>query len=736
VEDDVGDVILPGAFTKTLRRRPTKPVWSHDWKEPIGVCRTVEEWMPGDPRLPKSTPTGEPWPAAAGALASLVVFNLKTKKGSDAYEQVKQWHEEGGGAQWSIGYTVPKSGATKRSGVRFIHELDLYEVSPVLHGAHPLTMSLQVKSGQPGIEGMEYKATPASTGDENPGAMIALYPAPDVAQQVAHPDGDDPDELHITLAYLGKTSDLPDSPEALAALLGRDAAPVPELSGQLGGIGHFPDKGDGTPCWVPVDVPGLEDLRQHVTTTLASTAFGDTVNREHGYVPHMTLGFGLPHDTPAVPPTPVSFDRMWVVSGSNRIPVPFAGHPDSPPSPVIPEAKTAAQAVLEAKEASAGWKANEGNAENLRKWYVHGGGAAQIAWGTPGDFDRCVAIAGKHMTPENAKGYCDLRHKEATGIWPATHAKLDRGGATKTAQQAVAHARTLPTRQPLEMKELDTTMPGSYEEQRRALTDALRTLLLPQMSSDGDLDDTPGMAQPDYRGWVCLEATYPDHCIATVEGAGNDGSQTYSVPYSFDGDDPVLGSPQRVTVTLVAAPDDDDDGPDDDDDESEAPEDEPDNARYILPAATGLADANSALQASDAPPEALAALRPHIEKLLATMAKKGAPVVTADLGNDDSADDNDDGDDGTEDGWDWDNTSNDDWSDDAMPGSGSNSSAPPASGKASPTDPDGDGDDDSNPDGDPDDDGQGDDGTDNGDGTVSLDPATVHAQLAALNPSS
>lgn len=53
-------------------------------------------------------------------------------------------------------------------------------------------------------------------------------------------------------------------------------------------------------------------------------------------------------------------------------------------------------------------------------------GGVKIAWGTPGDFDRCVALVGRHM-PGKAEGYCNLLHKRATGMYPATHAKEIRG---------------------------------------------------------------------------------------------------------------------------------------------------------------------------------------------------------------------------------------------------------------------------------------------------------------------
>lgn len=64
--------------------------------------------------------------------------------------------------------------------------------------------------------------------------------------------------------------------------------------------------------------------------------------------------------------------------------------------------------------------------ERLHQYWVHGKGAAQIDWGSPGDFARCTALLEEHahFSPEQAHGYCNLAHKSATGMYPATHAKL------------------------------------------------------------------------------------------------------------------------------------------------------------------------------------------------------------------------------------------------------------------------------------------------------------------------
>jgi DNA-binding ferritin-like protein len=75
--------------------------------------------------------------------------------------------------------------------------------------------------------------------------------------------------------------------------------------------------------------------------------------------------------------------------------------------------------------AAGGVDRNRGNAERLRRYWVHGEGAAKIRWGQPGDWARCVRHLSKYLGVR-AKGYCQLRHKEAIGIYTATHAAKDR----------------------------------------------------------------------------------------------------------------------------------------------------------------------------------------------------------------------------------------------------------------------------------------------------------------------
>lgn len=76
-------------------------------------------------------------------------------------------------------------------------------------------------------------------------------------------------------------------------------------------------------------------------------------------------------------------------------------------------------AAINPLTAEGGLDRNRGKAEKLRRYWLYGKGAAKIRWNTPGDWTRCYRQLMKYMGPR-AKGYCSLRHKEATGVWPGS----------------------------------------------------------------------------------------------------------------------------------------------------------------------------------------------------------------------------------------------------------------------------------------------------------------------------
>lgn len=99
------------------------------------------------------------------------------------------------------------------------------------------------------------------------------------------------------------------------------------------------------------------------------------------------------------------------------------------------------EAMLDAvEEKLAGQEAtptDAASARRLKNYWVRGKGGQIIKWGTSGDFGRCVGLVSKYMTTEQAKGYCNLRHKDALGYYPATHAAREKG--TKAARLVTWH---------------------------------------------------------------------------------------------------------------------------------------------------------------------------------------------------------------------------------------------------------------------------------------------------------
>lgn len=137
-KDSVGDICAPGCFTESLKRRRPRVVWGHNWNEPIGKVLEIYEVRPNDPRLPRKMQM-----AGIGGLFAKVQFNLKSERGKQAFADVAFFGEE---QEWSIGYKTLNADYDASRQANVLREVELYEVSPVLHGANQLTGTISIKS--------------------------------------------------------------------------------------------------------------------------------------------------------------------------------------------------------------------------------------------------------------------------------------------------------------------------------------------------------------------------------------------------------------------------------------------------------------------------------------------------------------------------------------------------------------------------------------------------------------
>ena len=143
-KDSVGDVCVSGAFTKSLQRRKPRVVWGHVWNEPIGKVLEIYEVPANDARLPAKMRV-----AGVGGLYAKVQFNLGSERGREAFANVAFFGEE---QEWSIGYKTLRSQQDPVLQANMLYEVELYEVSPVLHGANQMTATISVKDDQTAIE--------------------------------------------------------------------------------------------------------------------------------------------------------------------------------------------------------------------------------------------------------------------------------------------------------------------------------------------------------------------------------------------------------------------------------------------------------------------------------------------------------------------------------------------------------------------------------------------------------
>lgn len=615
-EDEVNDIIHPGAYVETLMKRRPKVCWAHSWEHPIGRVLHIEELMPGDDRLPTKTKDGSPWPREAGALVATMQFNMRSTEGKDAFEAVR-FYSETGECEYSIGYNVPPGKSTKdRAGTRHIKALDLYELSVVLFGAHTMTGTISIKAAL--AEALERKTARGTTGTvataarrsakdalaaarqvkvegkaappftkadgDNPapakpatapkappaadpgladagkdaapdfsdGVMVAVYPDPAaadrIAQEIAGPDTTTPrEDLHVTLAYLGRENEVSMTSDDLFKRVSDVLEGERGLTGAVGGIGMFPadenaEGEGGAPTWVPVDVVGLTMLREQIVEAL-----GDAVATDHGFTPHMTIGYGLGLIDP-LPEIPVTFGEVRIVYGTQSRSIPLGSADDSEGNPfgtkaldLLPLSEVVRLTAIESLrqqgtegKAEGGADRNAGGAEKLRRYWTTGEGGAKIAWDTPGDFTRCVGFLSEHMTPENAKGYCANRHKEMTGMWPGDRDNKGYDPALETKESAT----------PVSSKGYPR-LPGSFEERQDALSAAVTEALRgEQISEEDDRWEWPG---------VCIEATFDDHLIASrYKWNGTDDRETYDMDYRFTPQGVDLGEPERVELEVVA----------------------------------------------------------------------------------------------------------------------------------------------------------------------------------------
>ena len=139
--DSYGDVVQPGAFTKTLSERGGQifHLWQHDFNAPaIAVVKDLRELRQDE--LPDSVKTSHP-DATGGAEVTREY--LDTARGNEILAGINA----GVPYQMSFAFDPIKVSMGEQNGtkVRFLHEVRMFESSDVLWGANDATRAVKRK---------------------------------------------------------------------------------------------------------------------------------------------------------------------------------------------------------------------------------------------------------------------------------------------------------------------------------------------------------------------------------------------------------------------------------------------------------------------------------------------------------------------------------------------------------------------------------------------------------------
>lgn len=164
----------------------------------------------------------------------------------------------------------------------------------------------------------------------NTSGMVALMPTAADAKKMAVDGGEDPDQLHLTLAYLGDnaTGMPPESRQALHQVMAHTAAETSPVTARAAGHLLFnPDggpDGDRTPCaaYLVSDSDALGPL--HDAASAAASALDSSLTQHTPFIPHVTGAYNQDAGSLGYA-GPVSFDRMRVAFGPDFTDYPLDG---------------------------------------------------------------------------------------------------------------------------------------------------------------------------------------------------------------------------------------------------------------------------------------------------------------------------------------------------------------------------------------------------------------------------
>ena len=379
-KDSVGDIIVPGAFTESLKRRKPRVVWGHNWNEPIGKVLEMYEVPPSDPRLPMKMRA-----AGIGGLYAKVQFNLKSERGRQAFADVAFFGEE---QEWSIGYKTLDADFDPQRQANVLKKVELYEASPVLHGANQLTGTISIKSFE-GNDSKGYMRDESGNITEAGRSLLARFMASNMQRnkpQVEREEEEDDDAVDAPMPSRSRQDNLP---YALAKKFG-GAVKIRESDSNSVIFDHR------------VEGQGIMTMRVSYHFENNQFMFGNPTRVKPQTVYINADGDNLPSGSDAER----RFEDRYRLDADPQVPM---GVKPKSPEKADPLGGIVPQEIVTAR--TRGYGPRRGNLEQLLRYW-------RPIMKKPGGFRRCRVILANHPELYPLSNICAWLHHETTGLWP------------------------------------------------------------------------------------------------------------------------------------------------------------------------------------------------------------------------------------------------------------------------------------------------------------------------------
>lgn len=155
------------------------------------------------------------------------------------------------------------------------------------------------------------------------GVMVAFMLKPAAAKALVQPGGEPAEDLHITLAFLGDSSEMDQAQrQRLVQAVASYAATAKPLRGNISGIGRFNPSASSegkVPVIALLNVPGIQAWRAGLVEALGQA--GTPADATFEYTPHITLDY-VDEDDPLhqikIPNVALRLDRVTVAIGDQH----------------------------------------------------------------------------------------------------------------------------------------------------------------------------------------------------------------------------------------------------------------------------------------------------------------------------------------------------------------------------------------------------------------------------------